>query len=116
MKSLNPELESQVDALAELCCNILQGQENDSSGQAQPLLQALVHGGYARLSDVNLQTRLESRAVEKCREKAIHRRGELAAIAGQMQQEFEALVKWKTQTPRPPEGTQPANISSATDA
>jgi len=116
MKVLNPELEAQVDALAEICCNVLKREEQNSSERAQPLIEALVQGGYARISDINLQARLEKNVRERCQEVSIHRREELVGITGQMQTTFDQLVTWKTQTPRSPDGTKPANISSATDA
>jgi hypothetical protein len=116
MKVLNPELEAQLDALAEICCNVLKREEKDSSERAKPLIEALVKGGYARLSDINLQARLEKNVRDKCQEISIHRRGELSGITGQMQSTFDQLVTWQTQTPRTPDGTKPANISSATDA
>ena len=116
MKSLNPELQSQVEDLAKLCCDVLERREVDSSERAQPLIEALARNGYARLSDINLQTRLEELAVDQCRETAIHRREELMAITGQMQATFNDVAKWQTKSPVEPEGTKPANISSNTDA
>ena len=77
MKTLNPELESQVDALAELCCSAIDQRSEDWYAASKPLIQALVTGGYARMSDSNLQTRLEARILEKCRETAVHRRAEI---------------------------------------
>jgi hypothetical protein len=116
MKPLNPALQSQVQDLAQLCCDVLERREVDSSERAQPLIEALVRNGYARLSDINLQTRVEELAVEQCRETAIHRRDELMAITGQMQTLFNDRVKWHSQSPADPEGSQAANISSNTDA
>ncbi len=109
MKLLNPELESQIDSLAEVCCKTLNRTIADSVAEAEPLIEALVRGGYARLSDMNLQHRVELGAVAKCPEVAIHRRGELAAITREMQQAFDLLVTRNTRTP--------ANTSTlATDA
>lgn len=116
MNKLNPELESQLKNLAEICCDVLERRETDSSTRAQPLIEALVSGGYARISDVNLQTRLENIAVDMCRDRAIHRRQELTGITGQMQSTFNELVRWKTKSPREPSGTKAVNISSNTDA
>ena len=116
MNQLNPELENQVQALAEICCDVLKRKSHDASERAKPLIEALVAGGYARLSDINLQARLEKAALKECAEPAIHRRDELSGITGEMQSKFDELVKWKTQTPREPGGAKAANISSATDA
>ncbi len=116
MNALNPELESQVDALAKLCCSALARQLVDIDTASHSLIEALVKGGYARLSNINLQSRLETRVLDQCRETAIHRRGEIAGITGVMQAKFDKLVLWETQTPRSPSGTKAANISAATDA
>jgi hypothetical protein len=116
VNKLNPELESQVQSLAELCCEVLERRETDSTARAQPLLEALVAGGYARLSNVNLQTRLEEMTVDRCRDRTLHRRGELTGITGQMQATFNELVRWRTKSPHEPSGTKGANISSNTIA
>ncbi len=116
MKPLNPELEKQVGALAEVVCDALNRTGSDTTAQARPLVEALVRGGYARLSDVNLQYRIEAAVVSKCAEVAIHRRGEVGGITREFQQTFDQLVAWHTQTPRFPDGSQAANISAATDA
>lgn len=116
MNELNPELDSQLRNLAKLCCDVITRREVDSSERAKPLLQALVTGGYARISDVNLQTRLEDMTADMCRENAIHRRDELTGIASQMQATFNELVRWQTKSPTETSGTKGANISSNTDA
>lgn len=113
---LNPELDRQVDELAELCCSALAREGRDIGAASEALIAALVTGGYARLSDRNLQTRLEARTLEKCQESAIHRRGELAGLTGGMQSKFDELVKWETKSPHEPSGTKAANISSMRDA
>jgi hypothetical protein len=116
VNSLNPELDKQVDALAELCCDAIERNVTDSHSRADALIEALVRGGYARISDVNLQTRVEQMAVDKCRNKAIHRRGELTGITSGWQAKFNQLAQWQTQSPNTTSGTKPANISSATDS
>ena len=116
MNELNPELQSQLKDLAQICCDVLERRETDSSTRARPLLEALATGGYARISDVNLQTRLEDIAVDLCRDRAIHRRQELTGIAGQMQTTFNEIVRWQTKSPHTPSGTKAANISSNTNA
>ncbi len=72
----------------------------------QPLIEALVRNGYARLSDVNLQARLETEVCARCQEIAIHRRDELTGNTGGMQSKLSELVLWTTQTPRDPNTTQ----------
>lgn len=116
MKPLNPELDAQIDALADICCDVLKRNESDSTTRAKPLIESLVQGGYARLSDINLQARVEARVRHVCQEQSIHRRDELQGITGEMQRAFDQMVQWQTQTPRPESGTKPANISSSRDS
>ncbi len=97
MQTLNPELDRQIDALADHCCRVIKGEADSVS--AHLLINALVVGGFARLSKERLQTRLEARALARCPETAIHRRAELSAITGDLQSTFEILVKQKTTNP-----------------
>lgn len=99
MNDLNPELQSQVDDLAQLCCDALARTGETAHERIQPLIEALVRGGYDRISDVILQVRLEDIVADKCREHAIHRRDELTGITGQIQTEFSKTLKWKTNQP-----------------
>lgn len=115
MKPLNPELDSQISALAKLCCSALD-RESRGAADSTPLIKALVRGGYARLSDCNLQTRIEKIVLDECLDVGIHRRGELAGITGQMQSKFDELVRWETQKPSKADEAKAANISSANDA
>jgi hypothetical protein len=57
MNELNPEMTSQVRDLARLVGRKLRRENFDLQEQAQPLVQALVRGGYSRMSNVNLQVR-----------------------------------------------------------
>ena len=116
MNSLNPELQSQIDDLAQICCDIIARTSNGSDERVKPLIEALVRGGYDRISNINLQVRLEDIAVDRCREHLIHRRDELTGITSQMQAEFDKASKWSTSQPQEDSGTKAANISSNTDA
>lgn len=103
MKPLNPELESQVGELADMIVRKLKREDFDLQETAQPYVEALARGGYSRMSDVNLQVRLEGLVTEKFAETAIHRRREISAIAGDLQQTFERLVSMDTNQPTSPE-------------
>lgn len=103
MKPLNPELASQVGELADLIGRKLKREEFDLQETAQPYVEALVRGGFSRMSDVNLQVRLESLVTEKFTENAIHRRREISAIAGDLQQTYERLVSLETNQPSSPQ-------------
>lgn len=115
MKPLNPELTAQVSELADMIGRKLNRDEFDLLETAQPYVQALARGGYARMSDINLQVRLESMVTEKFAETAIHRRREISAMAGEMQQAFERLVSMETSHPPTPAEELGAIKGSATN-
>jgi len=112
---LNPELESLTDTLAKLCCDMLRSSTISFDEIARPTIEALVINGYARLSDINLQMRVEQKAIDQCLETAIHRRGELSTIVARMQSIFDELIIWKTQTPENMKRTITDNVNTATD-
>lgn len=114
MKPLNPELTTQLGELADMIVRKLNREDFDLPETAKPYIQALVRGGYARMSDVNLQVRLESLVLEKFTKTAIHRRREVSAIAGELQQTFERLVSFETNQPTSPEEDLGAIRGSAT--
>jgi hypothetical protein len=116
MNELNPEMTRQVHDLARLIGRKLQRENFDLQEQAQPLVQSLVRGGYSRMSDVNLQVRLEARVLDEFAEVVIHRRREMSAMAGDLQQSYEDLVKWETNQPNPPGPPKAANLSSFTES
>ena len=114
MKPLNPELSTQVGELADMIGRKLDRQDFDLQETSQPIVEALARGGYARLSDVNLQVRLEGLVTEKFADTAIHRRREISAMAGDMQRTFERLVSMETNRPTAPEEDLRAIRGSAT--
>ncbi|MEO8269840.1 MAG: hypothetical protein ABI557_08970 [Aureliella sp.] len=99
MKELNAELAAQVRDLARLIGRKLNHENFDLPEQAKPLIQTIVRGGYARMSDVNLQVRLEAQVLKDFAEIAIHRHRETSAMAGEMQETFDELVMWHTNQP-----------------
>ncbi len=103
MKPLNPELTTQLGELADMIGRKLDRQDFDLQETAKPYLEALARGGFARMSDVNLQVRLEKLVLEKVPESAIHRRREISAIAGELQRTFDRIVSFDTNQPTPPE-------------
>lgn len=114
MKQLNPELSAQIDELSDLIGRKLNRDEFDLSETAQPYIDALARGGFARMSDVNLQVRLESAVLEKFAETAIHRRREVSSMAGELQQALDRLVSLETNQPTTPEEDLRAIRGSAT--
>lgn len=116
MNTLNAELQAQVQSLAELCCISLERKQINLEDLAEPIIKALVAGGFHRASDVNLQARIEHVVLASCAKKAIHRKRELSALAGQLQDAMNELVTWKTSNPAKAFPSKAANISSATNA
>lgn len=116
MNDLNPELASQVAELARLVGRQLNRESFDLEAQAAPILQALMRGGYDRISANNLQTRVEQQVVAEFPEIAIHRRGELGGITGKLQSTFSQMVRWQTQRPNQANPPQAANLSAFTDS
>ncbi len=116
MKELNAELSALLHDLAELIGRKLSYESFDLQGVAKPLIQALVRDGFSRISDANLQVRLEAQVLKDFADVAIHRRREISAMAGKLQETLDELVKWQTSQPRDSKSSGNANISSATDS
>jgi hypothetical protein len=110
----NPQIESQLDELADLCCQSLNGDSSAITDRSESLLKALLMSGYARTSGTSLQADLEARAKEKCREPAMHRGGALSGISKQLQDKFNDLVRWESRQPEQTSEPKAANFSAAT--
>jgi hypothetical protein len=114
MNEINKALQDQIEALAKLCNRRFESAEFDVDEAAQPIIEALVRNGYGRLSNVNLQYRLEKEMSRLYPEKTIHHPELVTSLAGDFQSAFEHMLKWETNTPRDRSDTKAANISSAT--
>ncbi|QEG39749.1 hypothetical protein UC8_17470 [Roseimaritima ulvae] len=112
----NPQIGEQLDALADLCFQKLNGDESELDRRSEPLLKSLLMSGYVRQHGQNITASIETRVKKKYREQAMHRGGALSSITEGLQQQFDHLVKWESQQPRQETPSKPANISSATDA
>ena len=99
MKDLNVELAAQLHELARLIGRKLNNENLDLLDEAKPIIQALVRGGFARASEVNLQVRLEAAVLKDFADIAIHRRRQISAMAGNLQEMFDELVTWHTNRP-----------------
>jgi hypothetical protein len=116
MNKLNPVLQKQVEALAKICCDVLQREEVGVDEKASPLIEALVRNGFARQSNLNLQSRVEAEVVKRCPDIAGPHREELVGITRNFQTAFDRLVQWNTSTPPGSDAPKSANISSNTDS
>lgn len=116
MNETNPEIEEQLDTLAQLCCDTLKGEGSGLARRSDALLKSLLMSGYVRKAGQNLTAELESRVKKKCPEPAMHRGGALSGVTQKLQQTFDKLVQWESEHPRDQSPPKAANISSATDA
>ncbi len=116
MKETNPEIEEQLDALAELCCETLKGDDSGLALRADALMKSLLMSGYVRKTGPNITAELESRVKRRCPEPAMHRGGALSGVTQKLQQKFDKLVQWESERPEVQSPPKAANISSATDA
>ncbi len=115
MSKINSQCESQINALADLCCETLQGNQSNLDERKDKLIKSLVMSGYARHEGLSLQAELESRVKEKCSDPAIHRGSELAGVTNHLQEIFDEVVRFETKLPEKKSKPQAANISSATN-
>jgi hypothetical protein len=116
MTEHNPEVERQLEVLANLCCEAVQGGSMDVEQRAEPILKSLLMSGYERTAPTTLQTDLEARVKAQCAGSINPHSEKLIAVTRQIQAKYKKLVLWES---RQPEGYPPAksaNISSSTDA
>ncbi|QDT02064.1 hypothetical protein K227x_04350 [Rubripirellula lacrimiformis] len=116
MKDTNPQVEEQLNKLAEIICESLNGKEAVVNDESEALLKSLLMSGYARQEGVSLQVDLEARVKDACREPTMNRGGELSAITGKLLQKFNDLKRWESRQPDDQDKPKAANISAATDA
>ncbi|NNE01042.1 MAG: hypothetical protein HKN47_27310 [Pirellulaceae bacterium] len=119
MNNTNPQIDEQLQKLAELCCNALDANadsEIELSETTEQLLKSLLMSGYARKGDASLQADIEARVKDSCREPAMHRGGALSSLTEKLQKKFDDLVRWESRQPDEHTDPKAANISSATDA
>jgi hypothetical protein len=116
MTETNPQIEKQLDALADLCCAKLAGDMENYDDRSEALLSALLKSGYLRKTGHGIQAELEARVKKLCRYPAMHRGGALSGITSRLQNRFDQLAKWESKKPDSRSKAKAANISSATDA
>ncbi|EMI17421.1 hypothetical protein RMSM_05650 [Rhodopirellula maiorica SM1] len=119
MSDTNPQIDEQLNKLAELCCEQLEGNDPSSTideASTKSLLKSLLMSGFSRKEGASLQVEIENRVKDRCRDTAMHRGGALSSISGQLQKQFEELARWESKQPSDDSKSKAANISSATDA
>ncbi len=112
----NPQLESQLDALTDLCWDALEHHRSLSDDRTEHLLKALITCGYERSEHSGLAAELEKRVRARLRSKTLPHSDELGGMTKQLQTQYEKLAKWDSKTPSKYTPAQAANISSATDS
>ncbi len=116
MSTTNPQIDAQLDKLAELCCQSLDGEQSIASEDSDALLKAMLMSGYARMEGRSLQQDIETRVKDKCRDSAMHRGGELSAMTAELSRKFSEMKRWESRQPEDRAKPQAANISAVTDS
>ena len=116
MNKMNPEIEEQLDKLADICCEALDGQASIINEESEALLKSLVMCGFVRNAKTSLQAEVENRVKQKCIEPSMHRGGELTAMTQKLQDRLKKIAKWDSKSPSEFTPSKPANISSASDS
>jgi hypothetical protein len=116
MTNYNPEVERQLNALADLCCQALEGESESLADRSEPLLRALLLSGFTRSAEAPLQVEVEKRIRDRCREPAIHRGGAISGLTRQLQSSFDELARWESKSPSETNPPQAANVGSAATA
>ncbi len=116
MNETNPQIEEQLNKLAEIVCQSLDGNQDVISGESEALLKALLMCGYARKEGSSFQTDVETHVRDKCLEPAMNRGGAISGITRQLQEKFDKLVRWESRQPDAKSEPKAANFSSSTDA
>jgi len=116
MNETNPQIEQQLDALTQLCCESVNGDNSALIERSDALLKSLLMSGYDRKAGHILAVDLEARIRNRCPGATGHRGAELSGITLNLQEEFDKLVQWESNKPQDTVPSKTANISSATDA
>ncbi|GAA5505828.1 hypothetical protein [Novipirellula caenicola] len=119
MSDMNPQINEQLDKLATLCCDQLEGNDPSATldeASTKSLLKSLLMSGFSRQKGASLQVEIENRVKDRCRDTSMHRGGALSSITGQLQKQFEELARWESKQPSDDSKSKAANFSSATDA
>jgi hypothetical protein len=115
MNQLNPELESQLDALAQLCCKALKGESDDFADRSDQLLKSLLMSGFKLKSDQTLMVEVERRIKDLCPDFASQRGGETSSMTRNLEKKFERLAKWESDSPKDHSAQPPSAINQRAD-
>jgi len=117
-ENTNPEIESHLSKLADVCCQSLRGSSEPDAKIVDQLLKSLLMSGFARMERPPLQHELEQRMKAGSDDKALHHAEEVLGITRSVQKKFDALKLWESKNPGDDKknDTKAANISSATDS
>jgi hypothetical protein len=98
MAHVNPEIESQLNELARLCCQSIDGEKSDLENSGEALLRALVMSGFTR-SGLNMRTEVESRAKLECAKIAFYRASELETLTNRLDAKLQDILRWDSARP-----------------
>ncbi len=109
----NIELEKSLDALSQLCCEMLAGNGQAFADRRMGLLKNVLECGFARSYRQPLQVVLEKRVRERWGEPIFTHSVELQSVAGKLQDEFDNLKRWEAKLPQETDPPDAANLNTA---
>ena len=99
METTNPQIEANLDALATICCDAINGESDAGLERTDALLKSLLMSGYNRIGDRPLQVDLETRVKEKCGAFLPHRVSNLTSLSSTLAKKFADLARRESKTP-----------------
>lgn len=96
---MNIEVEAQLEALTEMCCDAITSKAIFDDQRAEALAKSLLMSGYERRKDQPLWAELEARIHQACPESAIHHGVEIKVMAEKVQGMFDQFVRWESRNP-----------------
>jgi hypothetical protein len=117
-ENTNPQVESHLTKLAEVCRESLRGGGEPDSRIVDQLLKSLLMSGFARMDRPPLQHELEQRMKDGADDKALHHAEEVLGITRAIQKKYDAIKLWESTHPSDDKknDTKAANYSAATDS
>jgi len=95
----NPQIEANLDALATICRDSINGESDAGRERTDALLKSLLMSGYNRIGDQPLRIDLEARVKEKSDGSSPRRVSEMLAMSGHLARKFADLARRESKTP-----------------
>ncbi len=98
----SPQIEAILSDLTEICCGMLESEENAGDERVTALVQSLSTNGWERHSadSAPLSTVLKNRVKEKCQEPAMHRGAMIDGIVDKIQRAYDDASRMRSSAPK----------------